>query len=1016
MARRSMLQAWACAASLIAPAVWADSTVTVLPPFPATNPASWVCDESPPPLTPAQTRQWCDAHPDRGQPANLPLAPAQLDNLSAKNAYDFALREFLRGGGYTKLGWISDQQWRLTGPYAGPFGKGESYGVHPAVRVWYSPKIVDWMCSGRSGVIPAGEMIVKEMQAINATTLGIDPSAACMRITAPTGQLQATSWTVMVRSPGATHDGWYWANPTGSGNGNPPILSESAVTYPKFFGDHPQRPANNPDWYPTGDLFADPTKPGAKLADIVTPYSLFGGYCMNCHASAANELTFSSIDNVATVGLLYRHFSLPSAKRAAAFDDFSGSEHSEPTNDESERALLQKAQTNSWGFSTALPAPAAGFTQAFGLLGPTDFGHAFAFRLPAETFDHRLASAQGPAQFLTSDQCIGCHDATVSNDATPNMLIKDPDNGAAINVSMYGEWRASPMGLAGRDPIFFSQLQSETNRLSAQTECIENTCLHCHGAMGQRQLAQDTATPDARCKDLFAIPPPVQVPFGTPFRLSMVTDYQASQGHATYGNLARDGISCSVCHHIDKTALGEQASFTGNWVAGAPDQLFGPFDTVIADPMKNSLGITPQLGEQITNSDMCGTCHNILLPVFTNAGKPSPTKAPGGARVFATYEQSTHLEWRNSDFARGKTFQSCQDCHMPTHYKSMDLKGTEIANIESDAFAPTSHRLPDKDIHLTPRDTYRRHALHGLNLFLNEMFQQFPLLLGVRQIDYMGATTTQPALITGAESMARMATQETAEVSIENAVIDARGSLKSTVLVTNKVGHYLPSGVGFRRIFVEFAVLDQAGGLLWASGRTNALGQILDGIGNTVLKTENGLHQTSFQPHYQRITRSDQVQIYQELIKDSAGELTTSFMRRVHPVKDNRLRPRGFDPGVFLRDASPYIQILGEVEGEAANDPHYTDPTLTGSDELEYAVTLSPDQARRVASIRVTLYSQSIPPAYLQQRFADADAGPAHKDQIQRLYYMTSHLNADSATRIGEWKVKLGSVQQSLSP
>ena len=34
-----------------------------------------------------------------------------------------------------------------------------------------------------------------------------------------------------------------------------------------------------------------------------------------------------------------------------------------------------------------------------------------------------------------------------------------------VNLSPYGEWRASPMGLAGRDPIFFAQLQSETNNL-----------------------------------------------------------------------------------------------------------------------------------------------------------------------------------------------------------------------------------------------------------------------------------------------------------------------------------------------------------------------------------------------------------------------------------------------------------------------------------------------------------------------------------------------------------------------
>ena len=33
--------------------------------------------------------------------------------------------------------------------------------------------------------------------------------------------------------------------------------------------------------------------------------------------------------------------------------------------------------------------------------------------------------------------------------------------GNGVNVSPYTEWRWSPMGLAGRDPIFFAQLESE---------------------------------------------------------------------------------------------------------------------------------------------------------------------------------------------------------------------------------------------------------------------------------------------------------------------------------------------------------------------------------------------------------------------------------------------------------------------------------------------------------------------------------------------------------------------------
>lgn len=980
-----------------------------LPPFPAEEPGQWLCPGPARPAAPSpdEIARMCSVPASDSSLSDFAVPSATITDLDEKNRYDLLLRSFLRGYGYRAPDWRGDQSWRLTGPVVGPFSDHVSYGVHPAVRVWYSPQIVRWLCEGRpERPIPDGAMIVKEMHPIDPDVLGIGEDDECMVITAQPDSIKPTSWTVMVRAAGVGFDGWYWANPTASGDGNPPILGASAVTDPYFFGADPLRPQRNPDWYPTGDLFgAD-----GQLASVVTPYNLFGAYCLNCHASAESAHTFAALDNLFGPGLQYRHFAAVSSKPTTG--DRAGAAHLDPPETGQEPKQAQTTAAPAWQFSQPLPAPATGFADFFGSLGPDSFADAFAYRLPAETFDHQLSHPHGPGQFVTSDQCIGCHDATVSNSSRPKMLIDDPDTGVAINVSPYAEWRASPMGLAGRDPIFFAQLQSETNHLPDYTECIETTCLHCHGVMGQRQLAIDTESDDARCKDLFAIQPPPQVPFGEPFRLDMVSQYQAGQPHAVYGNLARDGISCAVCHHVSDTALGTEASFTGNWVAGPADTIYGPYEDVIEKPMQNALGITPQHGAQIGSSDMCGSCHNILLPVFNNDGTPHRITTPDGSVVTASYEQTTHLEWSNSVFAYGEALQSCQDCHMPRQYKSVDLAGTRIANIESNAFAPTTHRLPDGEITLTPRETYSRHALHGLNLFLNEMFQQFPLLLGIRQIDYMGATSTQPALITAAESMQRMAEQETAELAITAFKVDpASGEVEAHVRVVNRTGHYLPSGVGFRRLFIEFTVRDHDDGLLWASGRSNDLGVILDGITDRPLATERGIDQRAFQPHFQVITRGDQVQIYQELIKDSAGVLTTSFLRRVEPVKDNRLRPKGFDPRRFLDNPSPFIQLLGHLEGEAANDPHYYDPALTGSDELIYRFTLPPEQAARVARAEATLFNQSIPPFYLQQRFHDATVGPAHQDQIRRLYYMTSHLDAGPKSRIAGWKLRIATAQ-----
>ena len=970
------------------------------------DPESWVCSNDDPAELAKKSEAWCDAnHPSEtalNWRANVGfnLEPGQMTDLPAKNAFDVQLRDFLRARVYDhKLDWAHDLHWRMTGPYVGEFGQGDSYGVHPAVRVYYSPEMVVWMCSDRKSELPNGAMIIKEMANID-DKLGIVKPNNCMSIP-DDPKREPGSWTVMYRTD-VTHDRWYWANPTMTGDGNPPVSDRSAFTVEK---DVPTAPVQrNPNWYPTGYVFSDKE----KIDTVVYPYSLYGAACINCHATAISNLTFSSLDNIVSEGLQYKWYPQTGASSAAQRESL----HSQELDD-----ATSGKQANSNPFSQPLSSINPAFASYFGGLGIESFDQAWDLRLPAESFDHHLSRLDDLDQFLTSDQCINCHDATYANSAEANMLIDKANTKGQvkINVSPYGEWRVSPMGLAGRDPIFFSQLQSETNNLPADKTCIENTCLHCHGVMGQRQQAIDTG-PSDECKDIFAIEPPEGVPFGKPFAKSTVTAWQdnlPNNHDAQYGALARDGISCMVCHQIDQQGLGTEAGYTGNFVTGEPGHVVGPYDSdeVIPKPMQNALNITPEFGPQITNSDICGSCHNILLPTFNNDGTPHKHKAPNGQMVSATYEQTTHLEWVNSDFSKKGSFQSCQDCHMPTDFKVGDthneLQGIKIANIESNDMPPTTHRLPDEDITLTPRDRFARHSLHGLNVFLNEMFQQFPMILGLRQMDYMINTNVQPALITGRDSMIEMAEKQTADVLITDFGSTDGKTLNVAVEVVNKTGHFLPSGVGFRRVFLETIVYDNNDQPIWASGRTNELGVILDGLSDDPLETEQGgAGKTLYQPHHEVITQTNQVQIYQEIIQDSAGHNTTSFLRRVTDKKDNRIRGKGFDPAFYLHNTSPYIQMLGELVGKAAKDPDYYDKNKTGSDRLSYQISLTQEQLKSVAYVKVNLFNQSIPPVYLQDRFSDATIGPAEKDDIQRLYYLTSHLNTETATAEGKQPIK----------
>jgi hypothetical protein len=61
------------------------------------------------------------------------------------------------------------------------------------------------------------------------------------------------------------------------------------------------------------------------------------------------------------------------------------------------------------------------------------------------------------------------------------------------------------MGLAGRDPIFHAQLESEKALRPSQTGFLDNTCYRCHGVMGQRQVELDKHEP-FRHSMVYAVP------------------------------------------------------------------------------------------------------------------------------------------------------------------------------------------------------------------------------------------------------------------------------------------------------------------------------------------------------------------------------------------------------------------------------------------------------------------------------------------------------------------------------
>jgi hypothetical protein len=963
-------------------------------------------------------------------PCTMPLAD-----------YEKILYRWVNDREYTRLGWAKDKEVRDTGPFV----LNSNYGTHPAVRIYYSPEVLQWLQEGRPAdrELPVGSMIVKEMFPPPAARLNEprwlqydeDPEGWENLVAGSVG-----SWTIMIKD-GQTRDGWFWA---GVG-----VVSRSGKTEAEYEAAIAATVDTNA--YPFD--FRD---------------SAYGqASCLRCHSSAQSETTFIDLANIEGDGAV--RFRVDASWR----DDLEPEQR--PGRGESQVDLMESAYHGrpSVGskydedeiLSQPLSDPDAEFSRYFQLVnGRIDRDGVKAF--PGQWADHVPAGPDGAEQFITSDNCIGCHGGLGGEPYGITMFLQTgSEYGDGYNISPFGEWRWSPMGLAGRDPAFYSQLATELAILDGQFQdqpdllgeaknAVVNTCLSCHGGMGQRQLWIDVADNGADLDPNFKVD---YVYSHTP-----LTREQKNQPHAAYqkyGNLAREGISCTMCHHIDPPAGWEtgmpedrkeeiflMSSTTGQFAYSSADEINGPFADILVDPMQNALGITPGHNDYVEDSRLCGTCHTINLPnvdcptggdpADPNRCNPLPVldrAAKAQARHleerygadYASFladnfphsiEQATYLEWKNSAFsdkADPGTYQTCQDCHMPREFKSLDGSidieqlTSQIASIQDSNYPFSAYALPAENLFVPFRSDYRRHELVGLNAFLVEMFDQFDPILGIAEQDYMTSAITGDEL--AVENIVRQAANDTVKLGVD--VVAAAGrELTADVTVESLVGHRFPSGVSFRRAWIELSVLDgeRGGELVWASGRTNSVGLIVDGSG-TPLPTEF-FEGDSFQPHFDTaspITREDQAQIYEEVTVNGDDHVTFSFIHRDEHLKDNRLLPKGWKPsGQFSGEVMQQFMEATDPEG-VGNDPEYA-PGNTGKDTVRYQITLPEGVDAAHATVRVRMFYQAFQPFWLKRKFELSGDDPA----TQRLYYLASHLNI-AGTVIDKWKLPLVEAQST---
>ena len=348
--------------------------------------------------------------------------------------------------------------------------------------------------------------------------------------------------------------------------------------------------------------------------------------------------------------------------------------------------------------------------------------------------------------------------------------------------------------------------------------------------------------------------------------------------------LAQDGVSCTVCHQITPANFGTAASFTGGFAidTATPIErrpLFGPFapEPALQRIMHSATGFQQTEGAHVRQSELCATCHTL----YTTA------RGAGGEPIGRFPEQVPYQEWRHSRYPASA---SCQSCHMPA-----------IAGA-----APIASVLAE------PREGTRRHSFVGGNFFVLRMLDRFRAALGVEappaEIDHAASAT-----------LAHLA-GSAARLSIERGTI-ANGRLTVDVAVDNLSGHKLPTAYPSRRVWIRLVVRGADGRVLFSSGELTPGGAI---AGNAADEQP-----AAFEPHYRQITSATQVQIYESILADESGSVTTGLLKAIRYAKDNRLLPQGFDK----RTADPDIAVHGGAEDD--------DDFAGGGDRVQYLVDVA---------------------------------------------------------------------------
>jgi hypothetical protein len=388
-------------------------------------------------------------------------------------------------------------------------------------------------------------------------------------------------------------------------------------------------------------------------------------------------------------------------------------------------------------------------------------------------------------------------------------------------------------------------------------------------------------------------------------------------------SLANDGVSCMACHS-------QQIETTGTLFSGMlhynADTVWGPQFNIPDDDfplfssaMVSFVGVEPVPNTKFSQSETCAGCHTLITASVDNEGEPT------GVNFI---EQATYHEWLNSSFNMDEQLnKECQGCHMPR---------TEEPIVVASGYL----FLQDN-----PREPYGQHWFAGGNSFMLELMRN--------RIGELGLTATEEHFNTVIDRTLNTLQHETADIEVIQEDIDG-DTAEYTVKITNKAGHKFPSGYPSRRAYIEFIMTDEDGNEVFHSGK------LMPGY-------EVQGQDPEWEPHYNLINDEEQVQIYEMVMADQEGNVTTVLERADHLLKDNRFVPLG-----FTVDHPAYDSTM--IVGTAATDPdfnHVNGVEGSGTDEVHYHIPVS--GVNGLVTVTARLMYQSVPPKWLNEMFSIDD-------------------------------------------